>query len=340
MATADSLAIEASQNYEDAKNLANNALVATDAALNNAAAAVGGLSVNWGILTGDPADVAVNDGRIALPGYLPSYDYTNEVKAAFEDKFDQLNGDLAPHILNYLETFFPDISEAIKTDSDAWIIDTIANGKYVPASVEDAIYQRARDQEIRESQRAETSVIEATASRGFLVPNGVMSYTIAVIQQETSKRLASLDRDIAIKAFDIANENTKFAIQQAVSLRTAFVAALGDFIRLANQQPNQAIDYAKMILTSKNSVHDNAMRYYQGRLEEEKLRTATGFGNLQALQSYNELFVRGRSSMMDAEIRIANVKADTATKAADTLARVASGALATRNSMISVSAGV
>lgn len=340
MADSDSLVIEAQASYEDAKNIADSALTAASDALAAASAAVGDLDLDWAVAPIISSDVDVSDSRLAVPGYIPTSDFSQDVKDAYDEKFAELDGTVQTQVQNYLDNFFPDIAEAIKTDSDDWIIDTILNGRGVPESVENALWNRARDREVKEAQRSEQSFIAAHASRGFSAPQGSLSALITGLQQDLAIKLSTINREIAIKAFDVINENTKFAIQQAVSLRTTFVSALGNFIQLASVQQNQPLDYAKTILAAKTSLHDAAVNLYTQKIQEERLRTTVDFGNLDQVIKNGNFFVDGRSKLTDAEIKIASVKSGTAISAAETLSRVASSALATRNTMLSVSAGV
>jgi hypothetical protein len=338
MATADSIIAEAQDAYQDAKNIADNALNATDNALTAAGQAVDGLNLNWSVVPVSPTAVGVSDTRLAVQ--IPVSDFSNDVKLAFDEKFAQLNAEMLPQIQEYLDNFFPDIGQAVKDESDGWIVNTIVNGEYVPQSVENAIWNKARDREVAEALRNEASALDAGAVRGFSTPSGLINYAVVENQMELSRKLITIERDLAIKLFDVANENSKFAIQSAISLRTAFVGALGNFINLAMQQPNQAIDYAKTILAAKTGLHDAAMNLYTRRIEEERLRSTVGFGNLDEYVKYTNMFVDGRSKLTDAQIRMANVKSSTAISAAETLSRVGAAALQTRNTMISASAGV
>jgi hypothetical protein len=336
--TADNLVTEAQEAYEDAKAIANSASEKASNALWSAQNAVNGIStVNVFAGGYDPQDAVVN--AIAVPA-IPTTDFSTDVREAFDYAFGQFNDDIQPQIINYLDAFFPDIAEAIKTDSDDWIINTIANGRFVPIDVENALWNRARDKEIQESLRQERSIIEATAARGFNAPNGVLTYTIAANQQETSKRLTAINREIAIKAFDVMNENTKFAIQQAVGLRTAFVGALGDFIKTAMAQPNQANDYAKLILTAKSGLYDSAVNLYRAKISEEQMRTSVALENRGLELKSSQLLVDSVADVNKTQIAKANVQANTAIQAAESLSKIAAAAYATRNSMISVSAGV
>lgn len=338
MATIDELVIEAQDAYQDAKNLADNALAGADQGLLNAQNAVNSI-ITTNVFAGgyDPLDATASP--IDVPA-IPTTDFSTDVRQAFDYAFSQFNDDIQPQVLNYLDTFFPDIAEAVKTQSDDWIVNTITNGRFVPIDVENALWNRARDREVQESVRQERSIVEATASRGFNLPTGTLNYAIAVNQQETSKRLTTINREIAIKAFDVANENTKFAIQQAVGLRTAFVGALGDFIKTAMAQPNQATDYAKLILAAKNGLYDSAVNLYRAKISEEQLRTNVALENRNLELKSSQLAVTSISELNKTQISKAQVQANTAIQAAESLSRVAASALATRNSMISVSAGV
>lgn len=335
--TTDTLAKEANDAYADAKKLADDALLDSRQALADAGSAAEGLRVDWwvpGVRTPD-----VTAGDIPAP-VIPTTDFSTDVKNAFDYAFGTLNESIQPQIVNYLDAFFPDIAEAVKTGSDQWIIDTIANGRFVPIEVENALWNRAKDREVQEALRNEKSVIEASASRGFTAPPGALNAAVAANQQDLSKKLAGINRDIAIKAFDVANENTKFAITQAVSLRTAFVSALGDFIKTAMAQPNQAVDYAKTVLAAKTGLYDSAVALYRADIDKERLRTTVLLENTTHDLESENVFVRGRTATTGAAIDIAKLRAASALQAAEMLSTVASAAMATRNSMISVSAGV
>lgn len=335
--TADTLAAQADIAFNQAQALADQSLAQSNISLAAATNAVKGLSsVGFPTTTALPDVIPVD---IAIP-ILPTNDFSTEVKSAFDYAFGSFNDVIQPQITEYITTFFPDIAAAVKTSSDQWIIDTITNGRFVPANVENAIWNRAKDRETQEAFRIEQEVIDATASRGFTAPTGVLNFTIAANQQELAKKLTSINREIAIKDFDIANENSKFAVQQAVALRTAFVAALGDFIRTALTQPNNAVEYARLILNSKTGLYESAVRLYSAQIDEERMRTGVALENINQDLRLTELGIRSFYQAVDSNIAKARVQADVALASAEQLARVAAAAYATRNSVVSISAGV
>lgn len=337
MATADTVAQEANDAYADAKALADDSLLKVDAALGQAATAINAMPSAGvsGAFNPDQVTTAEID-----PPQLPTTDFATDVRDAFDYAFGTFNQQMQSQILNFLDTFFPDVSDAVKNNSDTWIADTILNGRYVPIAVETAIWNRAKDREVIEAGRAEQSIIDATGSRGFAAPTGTLAFTVAANQQELAKKLTGINREITIKAFDVANENTKFAVQQAVSLRTAFVAAMGDFIKVAMVQPNNAVEYAKVILAAKTSLYDSAVRLYSAQIDEEKLRTTVALENNVHDLKYQDINRQAYGDFLQVKTAQAKLKADTAMSAADQLAKLATGALSTRNTMVSVSAGV
>ena len=337
MATVDELQTAIANAADEAKQLSDDALLGVDRAIGSAEAAASGVvGIDY---SPNPNPVDVAPGNV-IPPDIPTGDFTVEVKDAFDYAFSAFNQDVQPQILNYLETFFPDIAQAVKTNSDQWIADTIVNGRYVPIDVENAMWNRARDREVGDTLRAEQAAINAGASRGFSSPQGVENNAVFVLQEELSKKLTTINRDITIKAFDVANENTKFAIEQAVRLRTAFVAALGDFIKVAMAQPNQAVDYAKLILSAKTGLYDSAVRLYSARIDGERVRSSTLLENRNQDLRTLEIDSHDFDTFAKAAVDRARLQADVALKAADTLAQIAAAAQATRNTMTSVNGGV
>lgn len=336
MATAEQIISEVNSAYMDARMIADDARAAAENALASAQASVSGLYIPTESGVPNPTDVVANTITVPL---LPA-DLAADVKTAFDDAFSRLNDDARPLIQQYLADFFPDISVALTGGSEQWLIDTIANGRYVPASVENAIWNRARDREVQDAQRAEQSLIDATAARGFDLPPGALAANIAANQTELSKKLATIERDIAVKDFDIANENTKFAIQQAASLRVSLVGALADFIRLATQHPNQAIDYARTVLTAKTSLYDAASRLYAAQVAEQEMQTSVQLKNrgleLDWAKTSHTLYVASR----ELQVKAAQVKSNAAIQAAEALSKMASSALSTRNTVLSASTSV
>ena len=335
LTTADQLVTEAASNYADAKALAERALDDSNAKLSEAQRYIAGIG-NQG-LEGAPNPIDVVPVAQVKP--VAATDFSTDVQTAYNTALGTLHTTIQPQIQNFLATFFPDISLALKTGSDAALIDIIVNGRGVPITVENALWNRAKDREVQEALRAEQDVINASAARGFSAPSGVVNSTVAALQSDLNLKLSGINREIAFKAFDTLNENHKFAITQAISLRAQFVQALGTFIRTAMVQ-SDAADYAKTILQAKTGLYDHALRVYSAEVDEEKLRTTTLLENRGQDLRMSEINVGSINSFYDRRTRAAQVQADVAIAAANNLGALAAAAMTTRNSTISVGANI
>lgn len=334
MATIDDIIQEANAAFQQAKDLADQALNEVDRTNIAVAAALGGIVRDYSGVVANPADVIPNPVTKPL---LPTSDFSVDVKDAFDHAFANFNDDLKPQIIDYLAEFFPDIAAAVKTGSDQWIIDTIANGGYVPVSVENAIWNKARDKEMQDSLRAEQSVIDATAVRGFSMPTGTTAASLLSVQQDSAIRLSSVARDIAVNSFQVANENAKFAVQQAIGLRSSFVSALGDFIKTAMIQPNGASEYAKTILAAKSGLYEAATRLYSASVAEEQMRVEALQKNAAMDLTALSTWYQAKGTELNATLGGGKAIVDAQVAKAEMLARMAGAAMATRNTMLSAS---
>ena len=332
--TIDDIIQEANAAFQEAKNLADRAITTVEATDLYVQGALGGIVRDYSGTLPNPADVI--PGTITRP-LLPTSDFSVDVKDAFDHAFANFNDDLRPQIVDYLAEFFPDIAAAVRTGSDQWIIDTITNGGYVPAAVENAIWNKTRDKEMQDAVRAEQSVIDATAARGFSMPTGVTSAGLLGLQQDLAIRISSAARDIAVNSFSVANENAKFAIQQAIGLRTAFVNALGDFIKTAMIQPNGAADYAKTILAAKSSLYDAGTRLYSATIAEEQMRVEALQKNAAMDLTALATWYQAKGTELNVTLGGGKAIVDAQVAKAEMLARMAGAAMATRNTMLSAS---
>ena len=332
--TIDDIIQEANAAFQEAKNLANQALTEVSNTNVSVAAALGGIVRDYSGTLPTPADVI--PGTIARP-LLPTSDFSVDVKDAFDYAFAHFNDDLKPQIIDYLAEFFPDIAAAVRTGSDQWIIDTITSGGYVPVAVENAIWNKARDKEMLDAARAEQSVIDATAARGFSMPTGATAAGLLGLQQDLAIRLSSAARDIAVNSFSVANENAKFAIQQAVGLRTSFVSALGDFIKTVMIQPNGSAEYAKTILAAKSNLYDAATRLYSATIAEEQMRVEALQKNVSLDLTALATWYQAKGTELNVTLGGGRAIVDAQVAKAEMLARMAGAAMATRNTMLSAS---
>lgn len=91
-------------------------------------------------------------------------------------------------------------------------------GTGIPPVVEDALFARARERDGAETERAVQEVVQAWASRGFTLPQGVLDRQVAAVREQGRLKAAELNRDILIQAATWEIENLRFAVQQGIAV--------------------------------------------------------------------------------------------------------------------------
>jgi hypothetical protein len=292
--------------------------------LSAANTAAGGVRIDTvypgGIVGATPTNVPTPAG--------PASDFSNDVRTAFDYAFGMFQNTVMPQIQNFLGAYFPTILQAVKDNSDAWIANTILNGNAMPAAVEATMWAKAKDNELLANARVSQEIVDAFAMRGFTAPPGAMLNAVTIANQESARRLATLNRELTIERYKMANENMKFAVQQAISLRSAMVAAMGDFIKVVTNHQNLASDYAKTVLAAKTSFYDSVLKLYAAQIDEERGRATTIIQNDSNIVSSNALQVSANSNRNQYSVERAKLQTEAAMKAAEILSQTAAAAYA------------
>lgn len=91
-------------------------------------------------------------------------------------------------------------------------------GTGLPAPIEEALFNRARERDSREVSRAVNEVIGDWSSRNFTMPPGMLVKQIAAIREDGQLKAAELNREILIEASKMEIEQIRFLVQQGMSL--------------------------------------------------------------------------------------------------------------------------
>lgn len=97
----------------------------------------------------------------------------------------------------------------------------LSGGTGLDASVEAAIWDRARDREAALAQAAIDDVTVQSEALGFELPPGVLNDGIRRETRAYYDKVSALSRDIAVKQAELEQSNMKDAIQQATQYITA-----------------------------------------------------------------------------------------------------------------------
>lgn len=119
-----------------------------------------------------------------------------------------------------------DFSEETYTDEllakvGSELLDMITNGGTgLNVTVEQAIFDRARNREDINSLRSSEQLIKDQGSRGFDRPPGALIAGLDFLAQEGQNKIADLSREITIKQAELEQSNLQFALQTSVQLES------------------------------------------------------------------------------------------------------------------------
>jgi len=132
----------------------------------------------------------------------------------------------APLPNDVLEFFYTPYSSDLQTAVSGELLDRIQNGGTgLNNSVEQAIWDRARNREDINANRSELEVINAQEARGFERPTGSHLAALDFLAQETQSKIADLSREVAIKQAELEQRNLEYSIQAAISLEGQLLQA-------------------------------------------------------------------------------------------------------------------
>lgn len=143
----------------------------------------------------------------------------------------------------------------------------LGGGTGFAPSVEDALYERARDKGAAEYLRTERAAWAGAAARGFTMPDAAALGASLLARQGLADNLARQATDIVVKQAEIEQANLQFAVQQSSNLRTTMFQAALSYHGNLIQINGQALDYAKSVLASIVQTYELQLKAYNALLE-------------------------------------------------------------------------
>lgn len=122
-----------------------------------------------------------------------------------------------PGIFNYDSP----ILQMLKDKVLQWIT---TSGTGLDPIIEQAIYDRDNERAILALEEARQNAIDEWSKRGFILPNGVLAANIMQLEIDHKNKRLDTSRDIIINQAKLAQENTHFYIQQALTLETQLMS--------------------------------------------------------------------------------------------------------------------
>lgn len=147
-------------------------------------------------------------------------------------------------------------------------------GTGLPAAIEDALFNRARSRESRETERAVQEAMGDWSSRNYSMPPGMLAKQVAAIREQGQLKASELNRDILIEASKWEIENIRFMVEQGIALEqltsNLFSAVANRLFEVAkfNAESQISVFNAQVALfNAQNSAFETLSTVYKTKLE-------------------------------------------------------------------------
>lgn len=173
----------------------------------------------------------------------------------FDAMAPEFEGTAPNTVINWSE---PSYSSETLTDVKGRIRSMLAGGTGLPASVEQALFDRARVREDQASFKAKDDATQAFAARGFELAPGALAKQIHAVIEANSLRASDLAREILIKSAEWEIENLRNAVAQGIALESML---LGSF----NEAASRGFELAKLRLQADMDMYNASVALFNAR---------------------------------------------------------------------------
>lgn len=276
-----------------------------------------------------PAHV-ISDYEVPVKPILPDMSGdADKAESIFRSYYGELYDKMVGGFEDYIKKYFPDpdfYREALKWCNKA----IVQGGTGIRPSVEAALWERNRARITNEFTSADAQAEREWAARGFPLPPGALAGQKAQIRVAAARELAGSSREIAIEAFKVEVENTRFAVEQLLNWRKAALDAAGKYIAALAGAPETAMKLATGLANIKGDLARALTALYQAEVAalEPRVRMAITDAELQQ---------RASEANMKAQVDMIQAKLQGALGAAQMLATQAAAGLNAINAQASIS---
>lgn len=273
-----------------------------------------------------------------VTNFLPDADVeADKFRVAYAELANDLSTKFVLTYDAFKQKYFPLIDTDLQTSVDGWIkstiTDAVVNGKIltgIPVDVENQIWERSRERELRDFYRTEDELISGWARRGFSLPGGALLDAQQHAQKALSEKISTHSRDVAIKQVEIHIETIKFAVKEGIDLRIRGLEAADKFTNAWFSINKSAIAYADGILQARHQLWSVLAAYYDALIRQERLLYDWG-------KDRAALSVEQTKSFVQLVNNNTTTRVNAAISAADAVARIGAAALAAQNSLVHIS---
>lgn len=169
-----------------------------------------------------------------------------------------ISGVTVPNV--FIEWKEPEYQSELLDELSGYIREGMKGGTGLPAPIEEALFNRSRTRESRETSRAVQEVINDWSTRNFSMPPGMLVKQVASIREQGQLKASELNRDILIEASKMEIEQIRFLVQQGMSLEQLTINIFNNFA-------NRLFEVAKFNAESQISVFNAQIAFFNAQNE-------------------------------------------------------------------------
>lgn len=196
-----------------------------------------------------------------------------------------------PTIVNYVPG--QGYTSSLLTDLDNKISLRLDGFTAMPPEVEQAIWDRGRDREIKQLQDG-LDDLERMESLGYALPPGIWLDTRTKLQTEYAANSYGHSREVMIKQAELLQQNVRHAIDSAIALESRLIEQY-------NQIETRTLEGAKYRTNAAVEIYNAKVRAYSAYLDAYKTKAAIYEARIRGLMATVEAY--------KAEIQAEEIKA-------------------------------
>ena len=253
--------------------------------------------------------------EIVLPDFkfeeLPKFtDTPPEFTATIPDNIDEMLAE-AKAVLgkDYYASNKDNAIKPLVVEIRAWL-DGTHLGTGLPAAVETALFNRARERDSIETERSVMVAIDQWASRGFSLPQGALDQQIATIREQGRLKAADLNRDIMVQSMEKQLEHLRFLTEQGMALEKMKQDLWLAYVKNMMDLAKFTIDSKIQILNAQISVFNARMEAFKSLIDVYKTKIEAAISRITAYRAQIDAQVAiGQINQQEVEIFKAKIDA-------------------------------
>ena len=224
-------------------------------------------------------------------------DFTFPTLPTFEETAPTADFPVPNPIMGWAE---PDYASEILPDILARVREMLAGGTGLPAVVEQALFDRARQREDQASQTAIATAFETFAAKGFSLPPGALLKQVNVVSEQSRFKLSEINRDILTEAAKMEIENLRFAVEKGIALE-------GLLENIFENMAKRAFEVAKYQAESQIAVFNSQVSLFNAKMQGYQTLSTVYRAQIEAVNAQ----VQAYKTAVDAQVALGSVNEQT-----------------------------